>query len=103
MANPDFSGICFLNLNVELLLELSRLYLRYSTYSEASCVKCKQLSLCGNNSLIWSRVLRSCPLPSTLSECCSVVFYHGLFLWRCWRPTCRFLTLAAWMPEWGEW
>lgn len=49
-ANPDFSGICFLNLNVELFLELSPVYLHFSTYPEASCIECEQFSLCGTHS-----------------------------------------------------
>lgn len=48
-ANPDFSGMCFLNLNVELLPELSPVYLHFSPYPEASCVKCEQFSLCGTH------------------------------------------------------
>lgn len=59
MASPDFSGICFLDLNVELLLELSRGHLHCSTGSEASCVSAHSC-LCGSDSLIGSRVLRSC-------------------------------------------
>lgn len=86
VANPDFSGICFLDLNVELLLELSHAYLHYAAHSE-TCVECEQLPLWGNNYLIGSRVLRCCSSPlETLNV--APLFSRGILLWRHWRPTC---------------
>lgn len=73
-ANPYFSGVRFLDLNVELLLELSPVYLHFSAYPEVSCVKCEQLSCAGHTrELDGEQSLRSCLSPlqtlQTLLHC----------------------------------
>lgn len=72
VANPDFSGIRFLDLNVELLLELSLARLHYSTRCEASCVRGNG----GDNSLIGGRVKGPAPPPSRLC-----MLHHRLLSW----------------------